>query len=301
MKLSFKQRNALILTIISWPLFFIFTCMLTNLSAFDFCPDVRGLPRILLFLFVSLLASIVTVFACGFSKHVKAQNEIMDEYETNGLTDRFILLSQNEIYSMINMNNKQRRKKTYAIYANYVMQLVNAYLLRRDLPGARQAVSLLPLQEMKEMMDITKAFYSNTYQFYFDIHMNICELANDVNGAQYVMREAEALNAKFQGRSPVFDLATLETYAYYYMIMGRFDDAIACAERCFAYRQKFPKATFIGEALYTKILQKQFRIAEAFEHLHKAKALADNPAYRQMTEQLERELTAAQQNANVSG
>ena len=270
--MSFKVKSFLLSLVFCTLLY---TLMFIHFSSerhflYTVFPD--GGARILLCLGFGLVASFLTsagVFL--FSKNVKGQNAVMEEFETNGISDRYIYLLQTEV-------NKGVNKPMTQFQLNYILQLADAYIMKGNPNAAINTLGLFgPVQTQKLMSPKAPMGESNRIKYY-DLQMSISEQLHSPDRANNIMQEAMPVLMKYRGKGGSIDLVICETLCIYYLLIGRYDEALKSVEFCDKYDNKH--ARFLNNVQRVRIYSYLGDTNAAHQYYSAAASMVEKPSQR---------------------
>ncbi len=283
MKMSYKQKTFLVDMIISWPLYVILFSVLGLLL-----PD-SIFHNFWMTVAISFVVSLIMVLIIiNFTPLNKNLISIMGELEKNGYTDRFFMLSEQEIQRLISAG---RVYKDYRFFCQYIVYQADGYMLLGNINAALDTLNRINLKDMQSFL---KKMDNNTFLIYFDLQMCLSEELNDPARANAVMQDAASFIESALGKGIYPDLLIFETYAVYYLVTGDTAKAEEYAERCIK-RENIPLCAYEGNAIHAKICIKTGRFEEADQYIAKIEQNAGTAALqKQVASILRGKLNAAQ-------
>ena len=283
MKLNFKQRTTLISILACWPIFGLF------LSYIDIAPEITGFVRFLLYALAALLLSVILNFLLQtFSPATRAQNAIMIELETNGETQHFIELTEQEINRLITSN---KAYKFYRFFSQYILLQADAYIMQHNPQAAIQSINRLNLQDMQTHL---KGHLSmDRFLGYFDVHMAISEELKDAARANAVMQDAGPYLQKVNEKNIGYFIIANEIHILYFLSIGNPAKAYEYARKYFEHSgNRF--CSFLANAYSAKIFTKTGQFTDAERFLQNAsQQTTSTPNQRQILAYLREDLNRA--------
>ena len=269
--MSFKAKSFLVALVLCWIMLSMMLLLMSSEGHFLASAIPEGGMRILACFGVGLFASLI-VCACIFlfSKNVKQQNEIMDELEKNGYSDRYIYLVREEVSRLSGQQLSQ-------ISLNYIIQLADAYLMRRQPEEAMKIINLVnpgrnPIFSPSKPMGITNQIK------YYDVQISICEPLGQVDRANNIMREAMPLINRNMGKNPSNDMVIYEIMSVYNLLIGRFDEAMRYADSYFKYNSRMAK--FLGNVMKVRVYAYLGDKYSAYQCYSVVESLVEKPVER---------------------
>ena len=271
--MSFKVRTFLISFIICGIFMSLMLLLYSSSGHFmaKLFPD-GGMRILMCFVFGFLIGFIVSLFVFLFSKNVKQQNEIMDELEKNGYSDRFIQLLRAEV-------SRLSYTKLTQISLNYIIMLADAYLLRGNPQEAANIINLVNPKKNPIFSPTTPMGTSNQIKFY-NVQMGICEPLGQVDRANNIMREAMPILNSNMGKSMQNDMFIWETFSVYNILIGRYDEAMRYADSFFKYNNRAAK--ILGNIMKTRVCYYLRDGSSAYQYYTEAEKLVEKPVERDM-------------------
>lgn len=282
MKMSYKLKTFLVDMIFAWPLYVILFTVLGFLL-----PD-SIFHNFWMTVAISFVVSLIMVLIIiNFVPVTKNHITVMNELEKNGYTEKFFMLSEQEIQRLISAG---RVYKDYRFFSQYINYQADGYMLLGNLNAAMDTLSRVNLKDMQSFL---KKIDNNTFLIYFDIQMSLSEELNDPARANAVMQEASSYIKSELGKGIYSDLLIYETYAVYYLVTGDTAKAEEYAERCIK-RENIPLCAYVGNAIHAKICIKTGRFEEADQYIAKIEQNACTTLQKQVASILRGKLNAAQ-------
>ena len=282
MKMSYKLKTFLVDMIFAWPLYVILFTVLGFLL-----PD-SIFHNFWMTVAISFVVSLIMVLIIiNFVPVTKNHITVMNELEKNGYTEKFFMLSEQEIQRLISAG---RVYKDYRFFSQYINYQADGYMLLGNLNAAMDTLSRVNLKDMQSFL---KKIDNNTFLIYFDIQMSLSEELNDPARANAVMQEASSYIKSELGKGIYSDLLIYETYALYYLVTGDTAKAEEYAERCIK-RENIPLCAYEGNAIHAKICIKTGRFEEADQYIAKIEQNACTTLQKQVASILRGKLNAAQ-------
>ncbi len=282
MKMSYKLKTFLVDMIFAWPLYVILFTVLGFLL-----PD-SIFHNFWMTVAISFVVSLIMVLIIiNFVPVTKNHITVMNELEKNGYTEKFFMLSEQEIQRLISAG---RVYKDYRFFSQYINYQADGYMLLGNLNAAMDTLSRVNLKDMQSFL---KKIDNNTFLIYFDIQMSLSEELNDPARANAVMQEASSYIKSELGKGIYSDLLIYETYAVYYLVTGDTAKAEEYAERCIK-RENIPLCAYEGNAIHAKICIKTGRFEEADQYIAKIEQNACTTLQKQVASILRGKLNAAQ-------
>lgn len=282
MKMSYKLKTFLVDMIFAWPLYVILFTVLGFLL-----PD-SIFHNFWMTVAISFVVSLIMVLIIiNFVPVTKNHITVMTELEKNGYTEKFFMLSEQEIQRLISAG---RVYKDYRFFSQYINYQADGYMLLGNLNAAMDTLSRVNLKDMQSFL---KKIDNNTFLIYFDIQMSLSEELNDPARANAVMQEASSYIKSELGKGIYSDLLIYETYAVYYLVTGDTAKAEEYAERCIK-RENIPLCAYEGNAIHAKICIKTGRFEEADQYIAKIEQNACTTLQKQVASILRGKLNAAQ-------
>lgn len=282
MKMSYKLKTFLVDMIFAWPLYVILFTVLGFLL-----PD-SIFHNFWMTVAISFVVSLIMVLIIiNFVPVTKNHITVMNELEKNGYTEKFFMLSEQEIQRLISAG---RVYKDYRFFSQYINYQADGYMLLGNLNAAMDTLSRVNLKDMQSFL---KKIDNNTFLIYFDIQMSLSEELNDPARANAVMQEASSYIKSGLGKGIYSDLLIYETYAVYYLVTGDTAKAEEYAERCIK-RENIPLCAYEGNAIHAKICIKTGRFEEADQYIAKIEQNACTTLQKQVASILRGKLNAAQ-------
>ena len=290
MKLNFKQRTTLISILACWPIFGLSLVRLIDFYIIDdLVPDFTGIGRFMLSALIALLLSVIFTFliqTCSAS--TRAQNDIMTELETNGETQRFIELTEQEINRLITTG---KAYKYYRFFSQYVELQADAFLMQHNPQAAIQSINRINLQDMEAYLG--RYLGDDRILGYFDVQMAIAEELCDSDRATAIMRDAAPYLQKVNEKNLAHFIIANEVYFSYYMAIGNPAKAYEHARKYFEHSSnRF--CSFLGNSCSVKVFIKTAQFIEAERFLQNAEQqTTSTPNQRQILAYLRESLNRA--------
>lgn len=179
-----------------------------------------------------MIAFLVALMIRLLSPNVKEQNNIYDEYDKNGYSDRYISLLSEAV-------NRAFKKPLNSIGIQYIMRLSEAYMMKDNIQESLNVINMISPQKYPDLLNPSNKLLNIV--LYYDIQMCLCEKLNDVNRANNIMNEAFSSLYRYYGKYFVYDLIISEIFSVYNSLNGNDKEAMEDAEFVSKYNRRLAK------------------------------------------------------------
>ncbi len=217
-----------------------------------------------------LLAYIVVLVMSYVNRHMNLVILLNTEFEQNGYSDKYIDILNNYL-------NKYALRDSLFNRCRYYVCLANAYLTRRDIQSAINAVGHVTPQEVQYGLKASDRNHLQAILSFFDIEMGICAELHNPDRADAVMRDAEPYIKPFYGRNAKLDALIDEINATYFMVHNEYEKAVASiGSRPGKYNE------FLSSLIRARVYAYFGKQEETMNLMNKVKPMASSPAMKAM-------------------
>ena len=217
-----------------------------------------------------LLTFVIALILSYVNRRLNLIVLLNSEFEQNGYSDKYIDILNNYL-------NKYALRDSLFNRCRYYVCLANAYLTRRDIQSAINAVGHVTPQEVQYGLKASDRNQLQAILSFFDIEMGICAELHNPDRADAVMRDAEPYIKPFYGRNAKLDALIDEINATYFMVHNEYEKAVASiGSRPGKYNE------FLSSLIRARVYAYFGKQEETMNLMNKVKPMASSPAMKAM-------------------